>query len=253
MHSHLDTQKEIGLLLPEDAVTRQSAARRANSITARSFNDVQIIGRHVIKSSNACTFAGEVYFYEHLPTSLSSHFAALISSETIEPTVSATEATAPTRVITLEKIEGPTFSHLVTSRCLTTARFGRLLDALSVIHAYRAPSSSSEPLVNVYDNYATKLHRRFTESTPIYSAAATEGLEKPTALFQYLQTHLEAYEAEDRALKVDVVHGDPVFSNVLLDKAGDIRLIDMRGKVGETLTYPFFFRCKRKKDSERER
>ena len=232
VHSHLDTQKEIGLLLPDDALARQSAAKRTNSISARSFNDVQIIGRHVIKSSNATTFLGEVYFYENLPKALSDHFCALISSETIE--AQYPNDMPPTRVITLEKIEGPTFSHLVTSRCLTTARFGRLLDALSAIHTYK--NTEKEEQINVYENYASKLHRRFMESTPVYSAAAADAKENPTSIFTYLKSHLETYEKEDRALKVDVVHGDPVFSNVLLDKAGEIRLIDMRGKVGDTLT-----------------
>ena len=47
---------------------------------------------------------------------------------------------------------------------------------------------------------------------------------------------LSSFEREKRWVHANVIHGDPVFSNVLLDAEGRIYLLDMRGEVGSTLT-----------------
>jgi len=53
---------------------------------------------------------------------------------------------------------------------------------------------------------------------------------------QPLSNALKRYEDGDRACKADYVHGDPVFSNVLMAKGGGVYLLDMRGALGTKLT-----------------
>lgn len=54
-------------------------------------------------------------------------------------------------------------------------------------------------------------------------------------MFDGILSKLTQYESEDRALRAPIVHGDPVFSNVLLCKDGAVKLIDMRGAQGSQL------------------
>lgn len=48
--------------------------------------------------------------------------------------------------------------------------------------------------------------------------------------------HLREYERAGRGARVAFIHGDPVFSNILLTAANDVYFIDMRGRLGDTLT-----------------
>ena len=47
---------------------------------------------------------------------------------------------------------------------------------------------------------------------------------------------MELFEKEERWQASNVIHGDPVFSNVLLTDDGRIFLLDMRGEQGNILT-----------------
>ena len=47
---------------------------------------------------------------------------------------------------------------------------------------------------------------------------------------------MELFENEERWQASNVIHGDPVFSNVLLTDDGRIFLLDMRGEQGNILT-----------------
>merc|ERR1712070_827764 len=81
-------------------------------------------------------------------------------------------------------------------------------------------------------NYGPKLRRRFEGHRELYSALSTE----TAATFEQLSQFLREYEAEHRYQEAAVVHGDPVFSNVLLNEDGHVVFLDMRGELGEQLT-----------------
>ena len=55
-------------------------------------------------------------------------------------------------------------------------------------------------------------------------------------MYSRIERELRDYEQSARYRPSSVVHGDPVFSNVLLTKDGRIFLLDMRGELGSTLT-----------------
>ena len=46
---------------------------------------------------------------------------------------------------------------------------------------------------------------------------------------------MQDYEKNDKGVK-KIIHGDPVFTNIIINEYGKIKFIDMRGKVGDKLT-----------------
>ena len=55
-------------------------------------------------------------------------------------------------------------------------------------------------------------------------------------MYTRIERELSDYEQSGRYRPSSVIHGDPVFSNVLLTKDGRIFLLDMRGELGSVLT-----------------
>lgn len=56
------------------------------------------------------------------------------------------------------------------------------------------------------------------------------------SMFERICAELEKYVEECRYHHANVIHGDPVFSNILLTETPSIALLDMRGEVGSQLT-----------------
>ena len=126
VHASLDTMQELGLLpMTNDLKT---IAKQNNMIESRSFNDVKIINEHVVKTSGADTIEGEIYYYRHIPESKKKYFANVHKLE--QTTLNANYK----GTIIMERIQGPTFSHLLVSRCLTTGRLNKMLNALHDLH-----------------------------------------------------------------------------------------------------------------------
>ena len=59
--------------------------------------------------------------------------------------------------------------------------------------------------------------------------------DKSSEIYNELFKKLSEYENKKQG-KLGVIHGDPVFSNILIDKFGKIKLIDPRGVVGDKTT-----------------
>jgi len=136
--------------------------------------------------------------------------------------------------MTLQRVSGVTFSHLVTSRCLTPGRLRLLLSALRRLHSSEGDPASllPETEVDLGANYLPKLRKRYSTHESLYKSLC------PTApqIHAKICSELELYMATRRFRHARVIHGDPVFSNVLLTDAPSVFLLDMRGEVGDTLT-----------------
>lgn len=136
--------------------------------------------------------------------------------------------------LTLQRIKGVTFSHLVTNRCLTPGRLVLLLKALRELHSSAGDQQTLIKLseINICANYLPKLKKRYTQHEATYRALSTES----EHMFRRVEADLRSYEQERRWQHANVIHGDPVFSNVLLTDDGKIYLLDMRGELGSHLT-----------------
>lgn len=249
VNANLDTMREIGWLLEEPDPSSlvglgQNDAKKAGMIAARDFNTIQIVGDKVIKSSKSENILGELYFYSHLPPQLSAVFPAVYSVDYLPGT--------STYTITMENRQGLTFSHLLVGRSITKGRLLTFLTALHKIHSTENPSKPSLPIsaplankfaphsldaakgrVNIYANYGSKLRARYNTHADKYAALGPLAAE----LFSRLNEFLDTYEAEEKGVHAQVIHGDPVFSNAILSKDEKlVSFIDVRCQLDNTLT-----------------
>jgi hypothetical protein len=250
VNANLDTFKELGWLAESDPSATENSladvknAKKAGIVASRSFNHMQIIGERVVKSSKSSQILGEMYFYTHLPEAIAGFFPAVSSVSYVEETEMYS--------FTMEKLTGLTYSHLLVGRSLTPRRLKFLLHALRSIHdtpastvrkldipeslstlfADRSVKTGGKP--NIYANYSTKVRARYSENKPAYHAL---GADRTSKILRILTTRLDAYERENRGMPTDVIHGDPVFSNALLDETKrKVFLFDVRSQLGSTLT-----------------
>jgi len=247
INANLDTTRELGWLL-DDSVDSPPAPEKANMMAARDFNTVQAVGTKVIKSSKSENILGELFFYSHMPVALQEVFPTVDQVDYLELT--------GTYSITMENIKGTTYSHLLVGRSMTPGRLELLLQALHAIHhtstsgktglvsnmdispALRAKFdahslANANHRVSIYANYAKKLQQRYNAHRDRYDALGPLA----ASLYGRLHEFLDTYEAEDKGVHAHVIHGDPVFSNVILTQdSRHVRFIDIRCQLENTLT-----------------
>lgn len=240
-----------------------AAAARFGFVPSRSFNTVKCReDGTVVKSSAANPIRGELFFYSHMPLDVAHLFPALLQLAPSAPndpptsnvsTCSGSDdgpvedaALADSCAVFLERtrgrlvsicmsrVDGPTFSHLLTARCLTPGRLERLLASLRDLHTSdgeRRPCSCTVGDVNIYDNYRRKVERRYRQH--VSSTYAEVGHILTPGHVAELLGLLHQYESEDRGVRANVVHGDAVLCNVVSERDGGLKFIDMRGMQGE--------------------
>lgn len=203
--------------IDDKAIAAQLDLERAtgfytNSVAERDFNELRDDKLDVIvKSSKQHKLQGEIHWYRNVPESVRHLFPAMVKSTS--------------NSYTLERISGTTMSHLLVAGSLTTSILDRFLDNISSIH--NSVKNIDVGALPLYDNYATKLKQRYAG----YDYSPYTGAD---ALYQQLLINLTRYEDDDRALPA-VMHGDPVFSNCIVNASG-MWFIDMRGMLGDTVT-----------------
>jgi capsule biosynthesis phosphatase len=177
-------------------------------IPSRSFNTIKVVEDTIVKSSKNNKLRGEIYWYTNCPEDIKGLFPRFISGDTDSYVV--------------EKINGVSMSYLFTQKNLTCELLDTIITSLQKIHI-----SKSNTVFNgdIYELYKRKLKERYTH--PVYS-----GLENADTIYRFL---CQRYDEYSRA-ECGVIHGDPVLSNIMMDDKKDIKFIDMRGVVGETLT-----------------
>jgi hypothetical protein len=251
VNANLDTMREIGWLLEEpdpsallgDAASAEDA-KKAGMIAARDFNTIQIIGDKVVKSSKSENILGELYFYSHMPAEVAHIFPSVYNVDFIPDTT--------TYNITMENRRGLTFSHLLVGRSITKGRLLSLLKSLHTIHNTSSTDKQTLEIsaalgskfeahslaranhrVNIYANYGAKLRSRYYQHIDRYNSLGPLA----ASLFSRLNEFLDTYEAEEKGVHVEVIHGDPVFSNAILSKDEKlVSFIDVRCQLENTLT-----------------
>lgn len=178
-------------------------------ILPRTGNTVIIDGDKVIKTSTKNSFEGEKYWYKNIPTGMEKYFPNVyeISDKLV-----------------IENIKGLTFSNLYVNGSLTQENLVNLIKSLEELHKSQQPTLD----INIYDNYHKKLEER-------YFSFDYSGFDYAQNIYCKLIREFRFY-SENNYGTIGVIHGDPVFTNVILQKDNTIKFIDMRGKVGNTLT-----------------
>jgi hypothetical protein len=122
----------------------------------------------------------------------------------------------------MEKIRGINYSYLYTHGGLQEGEIDLLLTALKKIHK----SSQNEEEIDYHQNYGDKMSRRYFDNLDLYNKILGT-----SPLFLEISKRMEDYKKSGE-VKIGVIHGDPVFTNVFLTETG-LKFIDPRGKIGE--------------------
>lgn len=174
----------------------------------RSHNKIEIIGDKVIKYSSS--IEGERHWYKNIPNTIKDKFPTLIDSCKDS--------------ITISKINGIPVSYLNTNKILTNKILVSILDTLYVIHN----STQVIDEIDVYQNYNHKLNNRIKD----FDFSKYDGFD---VLIDELNEYFDNYKLNNKGI-IGVIHGDPVFTNILINNFDNLQFIDMRGKIGNELT-----------------
>jgi dTDP-glucose pyrophosphorylase len=176
-------------------------------IQCRNFNTITQIDKTIHKTSTK-NLDGEIYWYLNIPESVKDLFPCFYSYD--NSIISS---------YVVEKINGVPLSYLYVNQHLTKYHLDVVLDEITRIHKCGTEPDVSEDFINHF--YLEKLYDRCLDN--IYKETLLLILDKFTAEIQY-------------PIKIVPVHGDPVFGNILWTLNGQIKFIDMRGKIGNTTT-----------------
>ena len=175
-------------------------------ITPRTFNKVEYNQDKVIKTTSD---PGEIYWYQNIPKKCEYMFPKIYDI-------------IGNRII-MENIEGVSFSYLYTNKLLKVEQLTSLMIQLQMLHNYQ---TKVDKYPKVYADYVQKLRDRYNDNRELYNKYI-----HAESIFKKLDTLLYDYDGA----VYSVIHGDPVFTNVLQTEQG-LKFIDMKGKIGDELT-----------------
>lgn len=174
----------------------------------RYFNKIEKFENYVIKTSK--NIDGELYYYSNIPSYLKEYFPKIIEFGD--------------DYIKIERIKGLTMSFLMINNEFNEKHLFKILNTLKVLHENKTTDGN----INIYGNYYSKIIDRLNRfDYSIY--------ENSTNTINDVLNFLLDYEKENRGV-LGMIHGDPVFSNILLTIDESLKFIDMRGKIGGELT-----------------
>lgn len=180
-----------------------------NTIPPRSFNSIKITENTVIKTSEK-DLSGEIYYYNNIPNEILDLYPKLINCDKSH--------------LEIEKINGTVMSIMYSHKEFTPNHLNLIFDTLNKIHNVNINESDN---INIYENYSKKLKNRYENFN--YSR-----FKNSKSVYDNILNNLFKYESNNRGCK-SVIHGDFVFSNILFTN-NSLKLIDMRGKIGNQIT-----------------
>jgi len=182
------------------------------NIVPRTFNSIEYKSPHeVVKRGK--DLSGEIYYYKNIPDSVNDLFPKLI------------EFDINNKYYKMEKIYGLCLSNVYLDHLLTKNILKLVMEQLRRIQRVKITNNNN---INLYDNYSKKLIARYKKYD--YSI-----FHKSDELFLELLEKLKIYEENDNG-KLKVIHGDFVMTNIIINEYNTIKLIDMRGKLGDNYT-----------------
>lgn len=185
-------------------------------IDERSFNQITMSNMEiVIKKGNLDKLLGEIHWYRNIPQSINDLFPAFIKEDKENSSY------------IIEKINGIALSYIYLKESLTNEILLNYLNCVDRIHNSRV-YNSNDGSIDIYSNYVKKLEER-------YNSFDYSKFDKSSVVYEKLINYFRQYENNKDGM-IGVVHGDPVFSNVIVTKEMKFKFIDMRGKQGPICT-----------------
>jgi capsule biosynthesis phosphatase len=171
----------------------------------RLFNNVIVGEKFTIKkSTNLNKLGNEIKYYKNIPNKLKKYFPKLLNNKNTW--------------YKLETVQGISFEYLFINSLLQTSHLDILFSALNDIHANSKLFADNR---FIYKNYKSKTLERL-------KLLDSKTRKKNNFFFKTIVKCLEEYEINNYG-KTSIVHGDPVFSNIIKKEANNIKFIDPRG------------------------
>ncbi len=197
--SYNDLEKELGYYY--------------NTIKPREYNNLSNPDiQSYRKTSN--NLDGEIYYYQNIPIEIKDMFPIMLNYDDNN------------RWYDMEKINGIPISILYLAEELTLEQFDHIYNSINRIHNVKYDIKNNE--INIYTNYIEKLKLRY--KTYDYSSHKDCKI-----IYNNLLEYFKEYQIKNKGIK-KVIHGDTVFTNILINQFGKIKFIDMRGKQGNQLS-----------------
>ena len=182
-------------------------------VVPRYFNKLIYSSKTVKKISDDSKLEGESYYYEEIQKfSIGKYFPKILSAKKGE--------------IVIEKIDGTNLSTLYINELLNKKNIESLISITKEIH-----SAGSNGKFTKYYDYNEKLLNRFNSFD--YSKFGVEKKE-----FLNIKKEVSMLKGDYK-----IIHGDLVFSNIMLNNEGNFKFIDVKGKFGNKLSIfgdPFY-------------
>jgi len=188
-------------------------------IKERDFNKITIVdNKYVSKCTTRLNgLDGEIYFYKNIPNALLDYFPKFIQCD------------ADNKKYIVDKIEGINLSCIFVNENLNEEILLKLLCILKNIHDEHIDLITiNKNNLNIYLNYCDKIETRF--NTYDYSI-----FNNFMEIYEIIFNFLKDYENNKNG-QIGVIHGDTVFSNIIINYENNFKFIDMRGKLGDKLT-----------------
>lgn len=182
-----------------------------SDILPRDFNTIESTSVQTCKKSSD-DLSGEIYYYLNIPNQIKDIFPVMLNYD------------ENSKWYEMEKVNGIPISKLYLDQELTKDQLYHIFGSIVRIQTCNIENK----YVDIYQNYCYKLKKRYEE----YDYSKFKDSE---IIFNELYNKLENYE-KNQLGKITVIHGDTVFTNILINEFGKIKFIDMRGKQGNELT-----------------
>lgn len=170
--------------------------------SAREHHTIVVNGDYITKTGN---LTAESFYYQNIPNNLKSMFPLIYDNNKNK--------------ITFQRLTQPTYSSLLLSQRLTKSDIDMLIESIDVIHQ----STDDFYDINLNWAYTTKVKNRLTEYNDLYKT-----LNVDLSLYDILSNKI-------LTCKYGRIHGDPVFTNIFIDKQY-CKFIDVRGEWDDILT-----------------
>lgn len=180
-------------------------------ITPRDFNSIKLDTTQIC-TKESDDLEGEIYYYNNIPKTVKDMFPILFNHD---PTTF--------KYYSVEKINGITASSLYLSCLMSKEELKHIMN--SIYRLQNVPYTDyKNPDMNILSNYIPKMTDRYNyyDYSPFSNHLET---------FTSIKADLQSYRG-----KKCVIHGDAVFSNIIINQYGKIKFIDMRGKVADKLS-----------------
>lgn len=182
------------------------------------FNTIVIDEDYIYKSGPFSTMKGEIYFYNKVKDSVISNYYPKFLGLNNDGKIST---------IQLSKVSGCEIFKLAKDQLLSFQHLDSLLEAFKNIHAQKSEINISAE--HIYENYIGKLKKRIQSDEDYPFANKYELIKK-------VEPVVKDYLFSDSFQISGFVHGDPWFSNTMIDSKSKIKFLDMKGDIAGKLT-----------------